>query len=311
MSRRPLLALLAALALLALAVGLSPMLRGSGASLDVAYRVLLPRAVLGALVGGALAACGAVLQGVLRNPLASPYTLGLASGAAVGAAAAILAGGTGYALPATFLGALAGALSAGALVYAIATRSQLAAETLLLAGVAVALFGGALTLLLQYAAGKIELSRMLLWSMGSLAAADYQPTLLALPGVGLGFVGIAWVWRRLEVASLDDDSARALGVDPVRVRRVAFGSCAVITAAAVAVAGPVGFVGLIVPHAARRLVGPDPRLLLPTATLLGGAALVAADVVARTIWFPEDLPINLVTHAVGCPLFVAILLRQR
>ncbi|MCA8924190.1 MAG: iron ABC transporter permease [Planctomycetes bacterium] len=296
---------------LALAIGLSPLTRGSGVSVETAYSLLLPRAVLGALVGGALAACGAVLQGVLRNPLASPYTLGLASGAAVGAAAAILVGGTPQLVPATFLGALVGALSAAALVYAIAARSELAAETLLLAGVAVALFGGAVTSLMHYLAGKVELTRMLLWSLGSLVAPDFGPVYLALPGIALGGLGILWVWRRLEVATLDDDSARALGVDPVKVRRVAFASCAVITAAAVSVAGPVGFVGLIVPHAARALVGPDPRLLLPCSTLLGGAALVAADVVARTVWFPEDLPINLITHAVGCPLFVLILLRQR
>lgn len=303
--------LLLALLALAAAVGLSPLIRGSSVGVSTAYDLLLPRAVLGGLVGGALAACGAVLQGVLRNPLASPYTLGLASGAAVGAAAAILVGGLPQLVPATFLGALVGALSAAALVYLIASRSELAAETLLLAGVAVALFGGALTSLIHYLAGMVELRKMLLWSLGSLNVDGYSAVLLALPGVVLGGLGLLWVWRRLEVASLDDDSARALGVDPIAVRRVAFVACAVITAAAVAVAGPVGFVGLIVPHAARKLVGPDPRLLLPCATLLGGAALVSADVVARTVWFPEDLPINLITHAVGCPLFVVILLRQR
>jgi len=319
---RGLLVLAAAVAFAAAALAVVPQVSSTG---DAWVRSDLhtPRALLGALAGASLAACGVVLQAVLRNPLASPYTLGIASGAAVGATAVIQLGlGAGVAftllghrltlaVPATYLGALAGALLTAGFVYAVARRRELAAETLLLTGVAVALFSGAVTSVFYFLADALDLVAMVRWSMGSLVVVGYEKVALAAPFVVVGAGLVASVSRHLSVASLDDDSARGLGVDPVRIRRLAFVGTSLVVAGVVAVTGPIGFVGLIVPHAARRLVGPDPRLLLPTAAGLGAGFLVVADLAARTLFYPTELPINVITHAIGCPLFVWILVRRR
>jgi ABC-type Fe3+-siderophore transport system permease subunit len=317
---RAALALCASLALLVLALTVGPQITRSGLSGDKARQVMwilhLPRAALGALAGVGLALSGTVLQGVLRNPLASPYTLGISSGASLGAVGAIQLGSLGGAAwaggaPLTFLGALLGACLTAVFVYGVATTRELAAETLLLAGVAVALFCGAVITMLHYTASSLDLLAMVRWSMGGLDTVAWDRVLLVSPFVVVGSVIVLTVSRSLDVASLDDDSARGLGVDPVRVRRWAFVGTSLITAGVVAVAGPVGFVGLVVPHAVRALVGPDPRLLLPCAALTGGAFLVACDVVARTLLYPINLPINVITSAIGCPAFVWILVRKR
>lgn len=307
--------LLGALLLLAATVALAPLISGSQAltwsraSLDLH----LPRAVLAALAGVGLAVCGVVLQAVLKNPLADPYTLGISSGASVGAAVVIHLGLSALApsLPLTFVGALLGALLTSALVYVIAASRDLAAETLLLAGVAVAMFGGALISVLHFLADTIDLFAMLRWTMGSCSTAGWDRVTRALPFVLAGCGLCATLTGRLEVAALDDDSARGLGVDPVRVRRLAFLGTSVATAGIVAATGPIGFIGLVVPHAVRSLVGPDPRVLLPCSALLGGALLVACDVLARTLVYPTELPISVITHAFGCPAFVWILVRRR
>lgn len=297
---------------LGLALLLAPLVTRTANATDDLHR---PRAVLGALAGCALAACGVVLQSVLRNPLAEPYTLGISSGASVGAALAIQLGASLPALvlglPPTFIGAVVGALLASWLVQAIASRRELAAETLLLAGVAVALFCGAIVAILHFLASTIDLFAMIRWTMGSLSTAGWSRVHRMWPLVAGGLALCAAVASRLAPASLDDDSARSLGVDPVWVRRLAFAGTSLATAGVVAAAGPIGFVGLIVPHAARALTGSDPRVLLPVATLLGGATLVSADVLARSLVYPTELPISVITHALGCPAFVWILVRRR
>ncbi|MCO5167836.1 MAG: iron ABC transporter permease [Planctomycetes bacterium] len=312
---RPLPAIAACALLLALALVLAPRVTGTqGFSWTAASATLhLPRAVLGAVAGVGLAIAGVVLQAVLKNPLADPYTLGISSGASVGAALVIQTGlvaGT-VALPATFVGAFAGALVTAALVYAIASTRELAAETLLLAGVAMALFGGALISIMHFLADTIDLFAMLRWTMGSLSTAGWTRVRLAVGFVVVGGLLCVALVRQLDVAALDDDSARGLGVDPVRVRRLAFLGTSIITAGIVAVTGPIGFVGLVVPHAVRGLVGPDPRVVLPCAALAGGALLVACDVLARTLVYPTELPLSAITHAFGCPAFVWILVRRR
>jgi iron complex transport system permease protein len=298
--------------LLVLVVALAPRVSSSGLA-AAAYDLHLPRALLGALAGLGLAASGVVLQAVLKNPLADPYTLGLSSGASVGAAVAIQLGltGTGLAISGTFVGALAGALATAALVYAIASTRDLAAETLLLAGVAMAMFGGAIISVLHFVADTIDLFAMLRWTMGSLSTVGFDRVRLAAVFVLVGLGVCLLAARDLEVAALDDDSARGLGVDPVRTRRVAFLGSTIITAGIVAATGPIGFIGLVVPHAVRALVGPDPRVLLPCSAFAGGALLVACDVLARTLVYPTELPISVITHAFGCPAFVWILIRRR
>ena len=187
---------------------------------------------------------------------------------------------------------------------------QLAAETLLLAGVAAALFGGAIVALLHFYADAPDLRVMVRWSMGSLDVVGLREVGITALLVALGAVLLVGVTRRLDVASLDDDSARGLGVDPVRVRQIAFLGTCLITAGVVAFAGPIGFVGLIVPHAVRPFTGPDPRVLLPCAACAGAAFLVGCDVLARTLTYPMNLPINVITSAFGCPAFIWILVRR-
>lgn len=286
--------------------------------------VRLPRILLAALVGFALAAAGTVMQGFFRNPMADPSIIGVSSGAAAGAVAFIvspiaLAGtlwvpgigavdvglsyGAGVSLFA-FVGALVAAFG----VYAIATRQgQTPVATLLLAGVAVQTFLGAVISYLQLQAGE-SLRRIVAWLMGHLSGASWSEVLivgLAVPP--LFFILLAYT-RDLNVMLLGEAEARGLGVDVERTKRVLLGVSALVTAAGVAFAGVVGFVGLVVPHVLRLVVGPDHRVLLPTAALAGGTFLVAADTIARA--GATELPVGVVTAAVGAPFFVYLLSRR-
>jgi iron complex transport system permease protein len=305
-------------ALLALVLLVAPTIAPAGTKLspEALRHHHLPRAVLSAVLGAALAAAGVVLQAVLRNPLATPYTLGISSGAAFGAALAVKL--EAASLVAIHLGisgvevaALVGALASAALVYGIArSRDDLPAETLLLAGVAVALLAASGIAVIQFLSDTPDLLEIVRWSMGGVGGVGWQPIAWTLPLVFLGASILALVARELDVASLDEESARALGVDPVRTRRLAFLGASLLTAAVVSVAGPVGFVGLIVPHGVRAVVGPDHRIVLPCSILLGAAFLVACDTLARTLLFPTEIPINIVTSVIGCPVFIAILARR-
>ena len=314
MKGRRLALVLASLAILIAATLLAPMISAADLPPGAARRAMSdlhrPRALFGALAGFGLALSGVVLQSVLRNPLASPYTLGIASGGAVGAVLAIqLAGGGALSVS---LGAMAGSCGTATLVYAVASLRRHAAETLLLTGVAVTLFAGAITTAVHFLAlgNTPDLVAMVRWSMASLEVVGYGRVGVAGGLVALGTLILLPLLGRLDVASLDDASARGLGVDPVAVRRLAFLGTSVITAGVVAFAGPIGFVGLIVPHAVRPFTGPDPRVLLPCAACAGGAFLVGADVLARTLAYPTNLPVNVITYAIGCPAFVWILIRR-
>jgi iron complex transport system permease protein len=277
----------------------------------------LPRAVAAALVGGTLAAAGVVFQGLLRNPLATPYTLGVSAGAALGAMLAI---SFGAALP--LLGvasaSLAGALVAVAVVYALASARHhgLSTTVLLLAGVTLNAFFSALILFVQYLSDFAETYRALRWLMGDLDVASYQPVLAALPFVVVAFVAFAWLARPLNLLSLGGDAAATRGVPVVTAQRTAFFSASLATGAAVSVGGPIGFVGIIVPHLVRLLVGADHRLVLPASTFFGAAFLVACDALSRTIIAalihkPLELPVGIVTALIGGPFFLWLLLRKR
>lgn len=300
----------ASLLILVAAIAIAPWV-GGAAKWETIRDLRLPRVIFAAVAGFGLATCGVVLQAVLKNPLASPYTLGIASGAAVGAVIAIQLG-----LAAAWItgGALGGALLTSVLVYSVAALRQHAAETLLLTGVAITLFSSAVTTLLHYLAlggSTIDLVAMVRWSMASLEVVGFGPPAWCGVLSALGLACLFPVLRQLDVASLDDASALGLGVDPIFVRRLAFLGTSLITSAVVAFAGPIGFVGLVVPHAVRPFTGPDPRVLLPCSALIGGAFLVACDCLARQLIYPTTLPINVVTYALGCPAFVWILVRRR
>jgi iron complex transport system permease protein len=275
----------------------------------------LPRTLAGAVVGSMLASAGVVFQGLLRNPLATPFTLGVSAGAALGAMLAITFSwsfawaGVSAAAAASFIGSLA----AVGIVYALArARHQgLSTNVLLLAGVTMNAFFSALILFVQYFADFSQTYRILRWLMGDLDTSSYQPILTALPLVVISFAAFAWLARPLNLLSMGADSASTRGLNVVSTQRAAFLSASLATGAAVSVGGPVGFIGIVVPHLVRLIVGPDHRLVLPASALFGAAFLVACDVVARTVMSPIELPVGVITALIGGPFFLWLLVRKR
>jgi len=275
----------------------------------------LPRTIAGALVGGLFAAAGVVFQGLLRNPLATPFTLGVSTGSALGAILAItfnwsiaVAG-----ISAVPVAAFAGSLVAVGIVYALAQARHrgLSTTVLLLAGVTMNAFFSAIILFVQYFASFADTYRTLRWLMGDLDVSSYQPIVAALPAAVVALAVFAWLARPLNLLALGPDSAESRGLDVTRAQRAAFLSASLATGAAVSVGGPIGFIGIIVPHLVRLIVGPDHRLVLPAATLFGAAFLVACDLVARTILAPVELPVGIITAMIGGPFFLWLLIRKR
>ncbi|MBD8905798.1 iron chelate uptake ABC transporter family permease subunit [Methylorubrum zatmanii] len=288
---------------------------GTSAALDptmqtVVLQVRLPR-VLGALVVGAgLAAAGATYQGLFRNPLVSPDILGVSAGASLGAVLGIV-----LSLPVAAIQGLAfaGGLAAVGTVYAIgfAVRRHDPVLTLVLAGVAVgALLGAAISLLKVLADPYNQLPAITFWLLGSLASATPGDLGAILPAMGLGLAPLVLLRWRMNLMSLGDEEARALGVETRRIRPVLVAGATLVTAAAVSVTGVIGWVGLIVPHVARLLVGPDFRRLLPASLLLGAAYLTAVDLLARTVASIE-VPLGILTALVGAPFFLWLLATSR
>jgi len=275
----------------------------------------LPRTLAGAFVGATLATSGVVFQGLLRNPLATPFTLGVSAGGALGAMLAITFNWSlaAIGLSAVPLAAFAGSLAAVGVVYALASARQrgLSTNVLLLAGVTLNAFFSALILFVQYFADFADTYRTLRWLMGNLDVSSYGPLLGALPLSLVAFVAFAWLARPLNLLSLGADNAESRGLDVATSHRVAFFSASLATGAAVSVGGPIGFVGIIVPHLVRLLVGPDHRLVLPAAALFGAAFLIGCDVISRTVMAPVDLPVGVVDTLIGGPFFLWLLLRNR
>ena len=279
--------------------------------------VRLPRVLLGVLVGAALGVSGAVMQGLFRNPLAEPGLVGVSAGSALGAVAFIVLGGSlalsplagAVALP---VAAFAGGLVATALVYRLATRGgRTAVATLLLAGVALAALAGAGTGLLLFVADDAQLRTITFWSLGSLGGATWTALAGAAPLLLLALVAAPRLARPLNALLLGEAEAFHLGVRVEREKRVAVGVAALGVGAAVAVSGVIGFVGLVVPHLGRLALGPDHRRLLPASALLGATLLLLADLAARTLVAPAELPIGILTALVGAPFFLWLLLRER
>jgi iron complex transport system permease protein len=274
----------------------------------------MPRVLAGALVGATLAAAGVVLQALLRNPLATPFTLGVSAGAALGAILVISFGGalTLGPLSPVPLASLGGAFVAGAIVYALATRPGRAMSTsiLLLAGVTLNAFFSALILFVQYMADFPAAYRTLRWMMGDLDVGSFGPLVGALPLVGIAFLIFAALPSSLNLLSVGSDIAATRGVDVGRTQRLAFIGSALATSAAVSLAGPIGFVGIVVPHLVRLMTGVDHRIVLPASALFGASFLVACDLVARTILAPVEVPVGVVTAMLGGPFFLWLLIRK-
>ena len=280
----------------------------------IVRKIRLPRALLAGIVGACLSLAGLGFQAISRNPLADPSILGVSSGASFGLMVAMLLGVAGpTSNPAvTTLFAFAGALLAAALVYAIArVDGRLPMTTLLLSGVIVGLFFTSCVMLATVLLAAAELQGVVFWLMGNLGPASTGS--LGVLAVVLG-IGVAALFReapRLNVLALGEEQALQLGVEAERVKRVVFVAASLITGAAISAAGSIGFVGLIVPHAARLLLGPDNRNLVPMSVLLGAAFLILADLGARTVAGATELPVGVITSFCGAPLFVYLLRRRR
>jgi iron complex transport system permease protein len=275
--------------------------------------IRLPRVVLGLLVGGTLSLCGASYQGVFRNPLADPYLLGAAAGAGLGVTVVIVGSAEGASTPAAApLAAFIGALAAVALAYALGTSGGGRASTasLILAGVAVASFLTALQTYVQQR-NQDTIRQVYSWILGRLSTAGWHEVLLLLPYAVITWIVLLAHRRVLDVLAVGDDEASTLGVHARRSRLIVVVAASLGTAAAVSVSGLIAFVGIIVPHTVRLLAGRSHRVVLPLSLLFGGAFLCMADLLARTLSSPAEIPIGVVTAFFGAPFFVLVLRSSR
>ena len=289
---------------------------GKGPSQNIDYEIFvgvrLPRVFLAALVGAALACSGVVLQAILRNPLADPYILGISSGAGLGVITAVLSGITWrfWAGSPIAVFAFAGALITVCLVWCIghfAGRSQ--ATSLLLAGVVVNAFFSAVIMFLTSIAKSEQLRSTIYWLMGNITEKDPAVLLASAVFILAGIIGLFSICHKLNILTLCEYEAKGLGIDTTRTKVVAFGLAAFITAVAVSLSGLIGFVGLIVPHGVRLVLGPDHRQLLPLSAIIGSIFLVTADTLARTVFGQEQLPVGVITAIAGGPFFLVLLAR--
>jgi iron complex transport system permease protein len=275
----------------------------------IVWQLRLPRVVLGGLVGAMLAGGGAAYQGVFRNPLADPYLLGVAAGAGLGATAVIIWSSSSELIPVVAFG---GAVLAVAMTYLVGTAAgrDRSTASIVLAGVAVAaLFTAVQTYLQQQHIQTIQ--NVYDWILGRLSQASWSDVRLILPYVAVSGLGLLAHRRLLDVLRVGEEEAGSLGIDPARVRLLVVAAATLGTAAAVAVSGLIGFVGIIVPHTVRLTAGASYRVVLPAAMLGGGAFLILADVAARTVQAPAEVPIGVVTAFVGAPFFLFVLRSRR
>lgn len=285
----------------------------------ILWDIRLPRLAMGAVVGAALAVSGALMQGLFRNPLADPGIVGVGAGAGLGAVLAIVLGGLLPAAIAAWTGphlvpfaAFLGGWIATLALYRLASRGgRVSVATMLLAGIALGALAGAATGVLVYMADDRQLRDLTFWGMGSLAGASWAKIAASLPLILPVLVFSPVLARGLNALVLGEAQARHLGTDTEALKRLTILGVAASAGAAVAIAGGIGFIGIVVPHLLRLATGPDHRQLLPNAALLGASLLMLADIFSRTLLAPAELPIGIVTALVGAPVFLWILLQRR
>ncbi|WP_240702058.1 FecCD family ABC transporter permease [Trinickia terrae] len=283
---------------------------------SVILNIRLPRVLLAVLVGIGFGAAGSALQALFRNPLADPGLIGVSSGAALGASTLIVLGPLLFAAPAALgwlpVAAFAGALAVAALVYRLATsRGRLALPLLLLAGIAINALTGAAIGLLTYVADDAQLRSLTFWSLGSLGGAQWGMLGAVLP---LGLLGTAWLYRQrnaLNALQLGETEALHLGVPVYAVKHSVLVASAMCVGALVSCTGAIGFIGLVAPHCVRLACGPDQRVVMPGAMLLGASLTVLADLAARTLAAPAEVPLGILTALLGAPFFLALLWKSR
>lgn len=282
-----------------------------GGLTTIVLDIRLPRVILAGLVGAALATAGATYQGLFRNPLADPYLIGVAQGASLGAV-------VGFLLPSSRLGpqivpllAFLGALGGTAIVYSLARVGKtLPMTTLILAGVAVGALLGSIVSYLIISSGE-KFHGIVFWLMGSFSLSKWSEVRLVIPYLIAGMGLLLLYARPLNVMQLDEEQAQQLGINVEQLKLILLAAATLITAAAVSFVGTIGFVGIIIPHAVRLLWGPDYRYLLPLSILAGAIFLIAADLLARTIAAPQEIPIGVITAICGAPFFLYLLRRKK
>ena len=282
---------------------------------NILFQVRLPRILLGALTGAALSVAGAIFQALLRNDLAAPFTLGVSSGAALGAVIAIALNLNfsilGFSVISLF--SFVGSLGAIFLVFSLVrTRhGEFPTAVLLLAGVTANFFFAAMVMFIHYMADFSQSFRIIRWLMGGLDITDYKTILSVCPVVFLGIFILMFISRDMNLISTGVHSASSRGVNVGRIQKVGFITASLITGTVVANCGPIGFVGLIVPHIVRLFVGPDLRILIPASMLFGASFLIICDTFARTLLAPTEIPVGIITAMLGGPFFVWLLKRRR
>jgi iron complex transport system permease protein len=286
----------------------------SPVSQEIVLAVRLPRVLAAAIVGVGLATSGATLQGLLRNPLADPYIIGVSAGASVGATIASALGlgfaviGALYAIP---LFAFIGAIITVLIVYTIARNSSgVSMLTLLLVGIAITSLFSAIVTLIRILSSDMALS-IVFWLLGSLNLTTWNYVYLALPFTAVGFFVVFYFARDLNAMTLGEEQARHLGVETETVKKILLICVSLMTAAAVSISGIIGFIGLIVPHIVRLLVGSDHRILLPSAALTGAVVLIACDTISRMVLSPSEIPVGIITAIIGGPFFIYLLTTKK
>ncbi|MFJ8603044.1 FecCD family ABC transporter permease [Streptomyces shenzhenensis] len=275
---------------------------------SIVWNLRLPRVLLAALVGAGLAVCGTVLQAVTRNPLADPYLLGVSAGASTGAVLVLVLGFGSLGLP---VGAFTGAMAAFGCVLLLLGRSLGSATKVVLSGVVASQLFSALTSLVVVRSGDAERTRAVtFWLLGSLASADWTSVGVCTATTAAGLLVCLLYARHLDALAFGRETASTLGFSPHRTETVLYGTTAVVTGALVAASGAIGFVGLLVPHAARMLTGTSHRVLLPSSALLGAVFLIWADTAARSAFGAQELPVGVLTALLGVPAFAALLRRR-
>lgn len=278
------------------------------------WNIRLPRVLLAVLVGAALALSGAVMQGLFRNPLADPGLLGISSGAALMVAVSIVVPLTlpvALALWWPMLAAFVGSLAVTLVIFTLSRYRSSSLSRLLLVGIAINAVCGAAVGVLSWISNDQQLRQLSLWGMGSLGQAQWSTVLVSAAVILPAMIATQWQARRLNLLQLGDEEAHYLGVEVKKTQRILLVLSALMVAAAVAVSGVIGFVGLVVPHVMRMCIGSDHRWLLPGATLAGAILMLLADTLARTVVAPAEMPVGLLTSLLGAPWFLWLILRRQ
>lgn len=280
---------------------------------SIIWHLRLPRIFMGIVAGAGLGVAGAVMQGVTRNPLVSPFTVGISSAAAFGASMAIMFG-VGYAGIGTYiiiLSAFISAIGCGFLVFFISRLKRSSPETMVLAGIALTYFFGSLTAILQFFANEQQLNAMVNWTFGTLSGADWHKLTVVIVALLLSmpvFIRLSWDLNIMFAGG--DEAAKSLGINVARVRNVSLLLSSFITAAIVCFTGIIGFVGLVAPHVARMVLGSDHRFLLPASCVVGSILVIGADIVGRVILAPIIIPIGIVISFIGVPMFLYLIMTR-